>query len=178
MAAAAAAAPLSVRASVARAVTVPELVAESRHVVLGAAVDSFAKKERIGRRECIVTYSLFQVEEPLAGSEPSTAELMVRTLGGTLGTVGQLFHGEAVVALHRRATLFLREAGTELFAVTAMAQGHYPVEADQAGVHRLHAAFDAVHLVGDAESAMRRLHGLRVGEARELLRLEAARGAR
>jgi hypothetical protein len=166
-------------ASVARAVTVAELLSESRHVVLGAAVDSYAQWERIGQRKCIVTYSVFQVEQSLGAVAPETTELMIRTLGGSVGDVGQIFHGEAVVALHERATVFVNDVARDLFAVTAMAQGHYAVRPDDAGTHRLRAAFDAVELVDRVDAAaMQRLHGRTVPETQAIISRELFHGAR
>lgn len=156
-------------ASVARAVSVAELLSESRHVVLGTAVDSYAQWESIGRRKCIVTYSLFRVEQSLGAVAPPTNEVMIRTLGGTVGGVGQVFHGEAVVALDERATVFVNDVARDLFAVTEMAQGHYAVRPDDAGVHRLRAAFGAVELVDGQGGAMQHLHGRTVPELQTIL---------
>jgi hypothetical protein len=165
----------SAEASVARALSLAELVYESQHVVLGTAVDSFAQWERIGKRKCIVTYSVFRVEQPLDGRTPDTSELMVRTLGGTVGDIGQTFHGEAVVALNERSALFLHDAGPSLYSVTAMSQGHYPVRPDTKGVHRLRAAFGSVELVG-TDAAMQRLHERTVPEAESLIAKELVLG--
>src|ERR1051325_1716440 len=51
--------PRSAGASVARGLTLGELVYESGHVLIGKSVDSFANWEQIGKRRAIVTYSLF-----------------------------------------------------------------------------------------------------------------------
>ncbi len=163
-------------ASVARAVSLGELLYDSRCVLLGTAVDSFAAWETIGKRRCIVTYSVFQIEQPLDGRAPATSEVMIRTLGGSVGDIGQIFHGEAVVALRERATVFLRDAGPDLYVVTAMAQGHYPVRKDAKGVHRLRAAFGSVVLTDVPEAAMRRLDGRTPVEATDLIAQELDRG--
>src|SRR6476620_11414394 len=146
-------------AAVARALTLGRILYDSQHVVLGTAVDSFARWERIGKRSCIVTYSTFHVEQPLDGRAPEAPELMIRTLGGTVGDLGQTFYGEAVVALRQRAAVFLRAKAPDFYVVTGMAQGHYPVVADAKGVVRLRAAFDQVEIAGDTDGVMVALDG-------------------
>jgi hypothetical protein len=159
-------------ASIARALSLGELLADSRHVLIGTAVDSFSNWEQIGKRRCIVTYSLFRVEEPVDGRASPPSEVTIRTLGGVVGNLGQTFHGEAVVALRERATVFLREAAPELYAVTAMAQGHYPLLPDSRGVHRLRAAFASVVISDLPDAAMRRLDGRTAPEATDLIARE------
>jgi hypothetical protein len=165
-------------ASVARALSLGELVASSRHVLIGTSVDAFSNWETIGKRRCIVTYSLFRVEEPLDGRAPATSELTIRTLGGVVGDIGQTFHGEAVVALNERATVFIHDTKPDVFVVTAMAQGHYPLRADARGVARLHANFDAVVIDDAPEAAMRRLDGRSTPEAAGLISKEYQRVSR
>ena len=167
--------PRSAGASVARGLTLGELVYESGHVLLGKSVDSFANWEQIGKRRAIVTYSLFHVEEPLDGRNPPGAEITIRTLGGTVGNLGQTFYGEAVVALNERATVFVHDIAPDLYAVTAMAQGHYPVRPDSRGTHRLHAVFSSVVITGENEAAMRRLDGRTTPEASDLIAREIER---
>jgi hypothetical protein len=180
MVAVAGALPLShvAKASVARAVGLGELVYRSRCIVVGTSVDAFCRWERIGSRSRIVTYSLVQVERPLDGRPPDTSELMVRTLGGSVGDRGQIVHGEAVVALGERAAVFLQDAAPAVFAVTAAAQGYYPVLADGRGVARLASAIANLDLVGSQDAAVHRLDGRSLDEAEVLLSEELARGAR
>ena len=159
-------------ASVARALSLGELLFESRHVVIGTAVDSFSGWENVGKRRCIVTYSLFRVEEPIHGRSSPPSEVTIRTLGGTAGNLGQTFHGEAVVALRERATVFLRDITPDLYVVTAMAQGHYPMLADARGVQRLRAAFSSVVISDMPDAAMRRLDGRTAPEATDLIARE------
>jgi hypothetical protein len=170
---------LPARASIARAASLAALVQASRHVVYGASVDAFAQWEQVGPRKCIVTYSVFRVDHPLDGRAPRGSEVTIRTLGGTVGDLGQVFSGEAVVALHERAAVFLRDAGSpDVFSVTAMAQGYYPVAEDAKGVARLRAAFEAVMLVGETDAAMHRLHGCSLAEAETMIARELGARAR
>lgn len=165
-------------ASIARAVTLGELVYRSRYVLVGTSVDAFCRWERIGKRSRIVTYSVIQVDRPLDGRPPDTSEVMVRTLGGSVGDRGQVVHGEAVVALGRRAALFLHDVAPDVLAVTGMAQGHYPVEPDLQGVARLRAATGDLELLDMPDAAVHRLHGSSFAEAEAVLSEELARGAR
>jgi hypothetical protein len=175
LAAVAGSAPRSAPAAVARAVTLGQMLYDSQHVILGTAVDSFARWERVGKRSCIVTYSVFHVEQPLDGRTPEAPELTIRTLGGTVGDLGQTFYGEAVVALKQRAAVFLRAKAPDIYVVTGMAQGHYPVRADDRGIARLHAAFESVELVGDPDGVMVALDGLEVPTVESLIARELGR---
>ncbi|HEX4335263.1 MAG TPA: hypothetical protein VH062_05080 [Polyangiaceae bacterium] len=165
-------------ASVARALSLGELLYESRHVLVGTAIDSYANWEEIGKRRAIVTYSLFRVEEALDGRGAPAPEITIRTLGGSVGDIGQTFHGEAVVALNERATVFVHDAAPNLYVVTAMAQGHYPLIPDARGVHRLHAGFTSVAIPDLPDAAMRRLDGRTTPEAAELIAREVDVGSR
>jgi len=158
--------------SIARALPLGELLYKSSHVLIGTAVDAYGAWERIGRRRCIVTYSLFQVEEPIDGREPPAAEITIRTLGGVVGDLGQRFFGEAMVAFGQRAVVFVHDSAPNLYVVTAMAQGHYPLVADARGAYRLRANFDAVAISNSPDAAMRRLDGRTTPEAADLIARE------
>ncbi|HEX3596523.1 MAG TPA: hypothetical protein VHU80_15540 [Polyangiaceae bacterium] len=165
-------------ASVARALSLGELLYDSRHVLIGTPIDSYANWEQIGKRRCIVTYSLFRIEEPMDGRAPPEPEITIRTLGGSVGELGQKFFGEAEVALNQRAAVFVHDTAPNLYVVTAMAQGYYPLRPDERGVHRLQAAFSAVTLSDLPDAAMRRLHGRTTPEAADLIAREIDVGGR
>jgi hypothetical protein len=160
------------RASVARALSLGELLYKSSHVLVGAATDAYGTWENIGNRKCIVTYSNFRVEQPLDGRQPPGSEITIRTLGGVVGDLGQRFFGEAMVALHERATVFVHDPAPGLYVVTAMAQGHYPLQPDSRGVHRLRAGFEQVVISDLPDAAMRRLDGRTMPEAADLIARE------
>lgn len=155
------------RASLARAVRLEDLTARSQHVLLGEPLDAESVWERIGQRRHIVTYTRVRALEVLAGADPKQTELMVRTLGGRIGELGELVHGEAALALGTRNVLFMMPVGSAL-ALTAMAQGHYPLKRDKVGVERLRRSPQASELLDEAGSAVQRLPGLELGEARTL----------
>jgi hypothetical protein len=156
-------------ASIARALPLELLTSRSRHVMLGEPLEAYSTWERIGQRRHIVTYTRVRAHELLAGADPASDELMVRTLGGRVGELGELVHGEALLQLGERSVLFVMPS-REVLTVTAMAQGHYPLLKDAEGAERLLRSREARELVGEAGAAVRRLPGLKVAEARSLLR--------
>src|SRR5882757_9583026 len=83
-------------ATLSRALPLAELVARSQHVVLGEPLDNYSVWEQIGQRKHIVTYTRVRALELLAGADPKQDELLVRTLGGQVGQLGELVHGEAI----------------------------------------------------------------------------------
>lgn len=173
-AAAAASLSLDAKASVARAVPLSELIGRSRHFLLGTPVSAQAVWETVGKRRRVVTYSVVRVESSLALESPD-AEVLVRSLGGTVGDVGQIVHGEALLALGERSAVFLSDVAPGVLRVTAMSQGHYPVRTDKAGVHRLHAALASLELVGKG-GAVERLSGRTLVEAQSLVLSELGNG--
>lgn len=156
-------------ASVSRALRLEQLVGRSRHVVLGEPLDGYSVWETIGDRRHIVSYTRVRTHELLAGEDPGQEEILVRTLGGRVGKLGELVPGEARLQLGSRSVLFTMLSG-EALTVTAMAQGHYPLRRDGASVEWLQRSPEAMDLVSEEGSAVRQLSGLRVAEARKLLR--------
>jgi hypothetical protein len=157
------------QASLSRAVGLEELTLRSQHVLLGEPLDSDSVWERIGQRKHIVTYTRVRALELLAGADPKQDELMLRTLGGQVGELGELVHGEAVLRLGSRNVLFVMPTQGVL-AVTAMAQGHYPLARDKVGTERLRRSPHATELIDEAGSAVKRLPGLELSAARSLLK--------
>jgi hypothetical protein len=158
-----------------RALTLGELVQQSQHALVGTPVDTFGRWEKVGKSERIVTYTLVRADYSVDGRPPASNELMVRTLGGRVDDVGQVVPGEAVLRLQQTATLFLESLSKDLFAVTAMSQGHYPIVADDKGVRRLRARTAQLELIGEAGSAVRRLDGRTVPEVESMVYAEIAK---
>lgn len=158
-------------ATTARAVSLQDLVLKSARVVRSTPLESFARSESIGGTPHIVTYSRLRVDEAIQGDAPEN-EILVRTLGGTLGGVGEIVHGEAELALNESCIVFLRTDSQGVELVTAMAQGHYPLTLDPGGSTRLRASRNMPHLLRGtaAVSAIQQLDGLAVDEARSLIR--------
>lgn len=150
--------------------SLPELVSGSRLVLVGTptSAESHWEKRQGGQR--IVTYTRVEVLSVLSHQHPSDSQLYVRTLGGKVGDIGQIVHGEAELALHGTGVLFLHDWQDGVFGVTGLAQGHYPLENDDSGTPRLHVNPGLAHFVAkDPQSAVNRLRGRSVGACQELV---------
>src|SRR5262249_32341508 len=100
------------------------------------------------------------------------AEVWVRTLGGSVGSIGQAVPGEAQLANGSRALLFLAEV-KGVVVVAAMSQGHYPVVLDDKGVARLAGSPDTGLLIpppGPVLTARDRLVGVALDDAAALVK--------
>jgi hypothetical protein len=132
--------PSPAEAAVSMAITLDELLSESTCVVVATSSErqSLWEDTEAGRR--IVTYTRLDVDRSVVGQPGSS--VWVRTLGGTVGNIGQYVSGEAQLLPGTRSLLFLRKSGTAV-VVTAMAQGHFPVLAKEGEPPRLLASPDA-----------------------------------
>jgi hypothetical protein len=171
--------PSEAQASVSVLLSLDELVGASTMAVVGTPTARESKWEVVGGGKRIVTYTRVQVDRSVFGDAP--AEVVVRTLGGTVGKIGQYVSGEAAIGTGTQALLFLAGKGASLH-VTAMAQGHYPVLRDEQGVARLQKSPDAGALLprrGPQISAQEALVGSKLedGEA-VVVRARQARGAK
>jgi len=162
------------QASIARAVSLAELCRDSSQGLFGTALSVESVWEKVGGRRRIVSYTRLRVDERLA-SAGDGSELVVRTLGGQVGDVGQVVHGEALLLIGERALLFLEDAPEGVLRVTAMAQGHYPVRKDSSGELRLAPSPRLSELSG--KGAVGDLVGRRPTDAGDLVR-KAFRDAR
>lgn len=132
--------PAPAEASVSVLLSLEEIVSASTAVVVGTAGERKSQWEEVAGSRRIVTYTKIKVERSLAGSPG--AEVWVRTLGGSVDKIGQAVSGEAQIATGSKSILFLRKRG-DVTTVTGMAQGHFPVVADEKGVSRLRPSPDA-----------------------------------
>ena len=146
-----------------------ELSQSSDRIVVGRALEANARWTTIGGRRRIVTDTRVRIEDVLAKDAPSDSEILVQTLGGTVGEISALVHGEAMLLLNEPAVLFLVQQ-EEGHRVRGMAQGHYPVLPDVANVPRLNLSPRAIELRGSGVMAPERLVGQRVEQARTLVR--------
>jgi len=156
------------QATTARAVSLPELVRRSTRIARATALDSFARSEEIGGARHIVTYSRLRIDDSIHGPS-GESETLVRTLGGRVGDVGEIVHGEAELTLNETSLVFLMLDSNGVELVTAMAQGHYPVTIDRAGTPRLQLSRNMPHLLDPATSAAALLGGKPFTEARTLI---------
>jgi len=159
---------------VARAVELTELVRASERVVVGTALEAIPRWESVGKQRRIVTYTRIRVDQQLAGAR-SSGELWVRTLGGRVGKIGQVVHGEARLFMGQPAVMFLEPHTAGIHRMVALAQGHFPVRAASDGQLRLTLSPEISVLVGEERSAARRLKGRSVSEAEALIKAAAER---
>lgn len=158
-------------ASVARGLTLGELVRKSRSAVLLTGVARQASWQTVGGSRRIVTETRARLDELVAGADPSSTEVLVRTLGGRVGHIGQLVEGEAELTLGEACLAFLTEHETLVYGITAMAQGHYPIIAEARGrVLRTSRTLPVLKRAKD--SAVERLSGRLVTEGLSLVRAE------
>jgi hypothetical protein len=162
--------PRSAFGTLAVALSLEELARGSREVFVGTPVESYSIWETLGDARRIVTYTRVLAEHDIK-REGSDTELLVRTLGGRVGEVAQLVHGEANLKLNDRTTVFLNSGDDGVLRVTGMAQGEYPLRRDAKGTERLRASYTLPELTrrGTA-AAIERLPGLSVSEAHDLVR--------
>jgi hypothetical protein len=167
--------PGAADAGVARAVALRELVRQSRYVVVGASVEAISRWEDVGKSRRIVTYHRFVVDRGLGSKRPAEKELWVRTLGGRVGDIGQIVHGEAAFTPGETAAVFLAPGADGVLRVTAMSLGHFPVLTDKAGMPRLTASPALSKIVGPGPSAVDKLVGRTIAEADSMVQ-RAERG--
>ncbi len=112
------------RASIAITILFDELVRDSS----AAAIVTPFEQRAVWEGGRIITYTHVHTDRPVAGSLES--DPWVRTMGGTIGKLGQLVDGEPVLTVGHQGLLFLQpvpEAGSGIYAVTGRAQGQFPV---------------------------------------------------
>jgi hypothetical protein len=137
-----------------------ELVGLSRFALVGTARRSTCEWEGSGEGRRIVTYTEVEIQQALDGTQAPAGDVLVRTLGGSVGDIGQIVHGEAELKLGVVAVYFLHESMPEAYGITAMTQGHYPLSLDRQGAYRLSPNPNLSEFVlKDAQSAVSRLRG-------------------
>lgn len=167
--------PSVAEATVVQGLSLVELSKMSHRILVGTALEANAHWETLGSRKRIVTDTRLRVDDVVNATTGKTdGEILVRTLGGTIGDIGALVHGEALISLQKPCVLFLHESQLGVHRVIGMAQGHYPVRPDTQKALRLFPSPQAPEVVGKAELAMHRLPGQELGRAKAMI-LEALR---
>jgi len=156
-------------------VTLPALVRRSSVVAFSRSLEASSRWEEIGGSRRIVTYQRVWFDELLFG-QPSSQELWVRTLGGRVGDLAQIVHGEAELRVGDPCLLFVHPGRDGVPVVTELAQGHYPLRAD-GGSFRLHPSPRLGRILAADGSAVKALVGRTRAEATSLLE-QVGRGAR
>lgn len=156
-------------ASTARALTLAELVGKSTSVVVATAVAKRSSWTTIGGARRIVTDTRLRIDDLVSGADPSATEIVVRTLGGAVGEVGQIVEGEAELTIGEQSMTFVTQIDPAFYGVTAMGQGHYPISAEARGrVLRQNRQLPA--LVGNKTTAVATLRGRLLSESLALVR--------
>jgi hypothetical protein len=166
---AALASPRLAFATMARAITLPELVGLSQYALVGTATDASSRWETVEGSRRIVTYTRVEVTQPIDGRPPPDTSLLLRTLGGRVGDIGQLVHGEARFELGAPSVVFIAPDEDGVFGITAMAQGHYPLGTDPDAAVRLRVSPNIPALTRVEGSAVQRLVRRTVVEAEGLV---------
>jgi hypothetical protein len=156
------------RATLVRGLTLPVLVKQSQRIVVLEPLDANCSYAEIGGRKSIVTDTRVRVHETWAAA--GEAELVLRTLGGRLDGVGELVHGQPVLELGVRGVAFLKRGRDHaVWWAVGMAQGHFPLSGS--GDASLLLLGRNLPTILDLEtSAVRRLVGRQLNEARQLVR--------
>lgn len=118
--------PSVARASVSIAVLFNALVKDAESVAIVTPVEQKSVWEN-GR---ICTYTKVRVDSPVSGNAKKGEEKWVRTLGGVIGKIGQSVEGEPTLTEGKPSLLFLHRRESEIFEVSARAQGQFPIVAD------------------------------------------------
>lgn len=80
----------------------------------------------------IYTYTKVKVDQGVAGDVGAGADGWIRTMGGVVGKIGQLVDGEPVFVSGKQSLLFLHKfKASDVYEVSARAQGQYPVTLDE-----------------------------------------------
>ena len=167
--------PKRAGATLFRGLSLPDLAQASEFILLATPLSASSHWEVLGGRRRIVTDTRVRVEDVIAKAVPSDGELMVRTLGGTVGELASLVYGEAALSLNETSVLFMVQTA-EVHRVLGMAQGHYPVHADTKQALRLFQSPRAPELVGEGQQqAMQLLVGQELSRARTLIQSALSR---
>jgi hypothetical protein len=126
----------------------------------------------LGRRRRIVTDTRVRIEESLAKAEGMERELLVRTLGGSVGRQGERVHGQVQWTMGRPCVAFLMQGPDGVHYVNGMAQGHYPLL--QRAERVLTTSPDLPEIMDIQSSAVRQLSGAVLSHARDLIRASVA----
>ena len=85
----------------------------------------------------IYTYTQVHVDRAIAGDAGGADSVWVRTMGGIVGSIGQVVDGEAVLTVGRPSLLFLHAGPAGTLQVTARGQGQFPLVVDAKKAARL-----------------------------------------
>lgn len=150
----------SAEAGAALPLSLTELVWTSSSIVIGSPVESVSDWETDDGSRRIVTVSRVEILQSLDRRPPKDSHVFVQTLGGRIGGIGQIVHGEATLHRARPQVLFLGPGNRGRLRIVGRAQGHYPLSKDEFGTQRLSTSPRlADFVVKDPFAAVARLRG-------------------
>jgi len=154
-------------ATLVRGLPLPVLVQRSERILVVEPLEAVCKYAEIGGRRSIVTDTRVRVHETWAEGDES--ELVLRTLGGRLDGVAELVHGQPELTLGVHGVAFLKLGrDQQVWWTVGMAQGHFPLSGSSQ-TSRLLANRNLPSILNLETSAVRRLVGRQLSEARELV---------
>jgi hypothetical protein len=162
------------QATLVRGLPLRALVERSDAVIVLRPLESYSHYVSLGGRRSIVTDTRVAVEE-LVAKAPPASELLVRTLGGRVGHVGEIVHGQAELAMGNASLAFLKQDGEGAHWVVGMAQGHYPIAGTSSDDARLMASRNLPEIRDWEACAVRELSGMKLAAARGAIRQLSAR---
>lgn len=127
-------------ASTFRAIPLSRLVKQSDLVVVATPVSFECRWATVGASQRLVTDFTLEVHWTLRGADIAGEDIVVRTLGGSWGNLGQVVHGEALLIIGQTSLLFLKQSRDSSLHVFGWGQGHYPLSVDANGEWRLGAS--------------------------------------
>ena len=127
-------------ASTFRPIPLAKMVEASSLVVVATPVSRETHWAMTGSMARVVTDVTLEVAWTLRGNDSTGQDIVVRTLGGTVGDVGQIVYGEARLVLGQSCLFFLMVGRDGAYHVLGMAQGQYPLEPDNEGDWRVNAS--------------------------------------
>jgi len=159
--------------ALARGLSLEELVGATTSGVVGTPLASECRWADFRGVRAIVTDTRVRVEELLVNADPGASEVIVRTLGGAIGDLGEHVDGQPRLVFGQPSVLFLKRSKLGIDVVVGMAQGHYPLKHQKDRSLRLTRSPALPQLVRSEGTAVARLGGLELTAARELCRLVA-----
>lgn len=165
----------SAQATLVRGLTLQALVARSQQVIVLRPLESHSHYVTLGGRRSIVTDTRIRIEDVVAKQPPQADELLVRTLGGRVGRVGEIVHGQAELEAGGLSLAFLKQDADGAYWIMGMAQGHYPIEGVPAEQAHLTASRNLPEIRDWDSSAVRELAGKKLAAARSAIKRVDAR---
>jgi hypothetical protein len=156
-------------ASTFRPIPLATMVDQSSLVIVGTPISRDTHWAMTGTTARVVTDVTVEVAWTLRGNDSTGQDIVIRTLGGTVGDLGQIVYGEARLVLGQSCLLFLMVGRDGAYHVFGMAQGQYPLQSDDEGNWRINASPGLEGVLTPQLSVVGTLTGRRLMEVPALL---------